>query len=47
MADDEGGNDDDDDGEDEEAALARISNYTVRTYNRVYANKTSLVRANI
>jgi hypothetical protein len=38
----------DDDGEDEEVAtLARLSNHTVRTHNRAYANETSLVSANI
>jgi hypothetical protein len=44
----DGEDEDDDDGEDEEAAtLARMSNHTVRTHNRAYANETSLVGANI
>ena len=48
TAEEEGENEDGDDGEDEEAAtLARMSNYTVRTHNRAYANETSLVGANI
>lgn len=45
-----GGNDEDDedDGEDEEvAALARMSNHTVRTHNRAYANATGLSAANV
>lgn len=44
----DGADDDDDDGEDEDAAtLARMSNHTVRTHNRAYANETSLVGVNI
>ncbi|KAK5073409.1 hypothetical protein LTR70_010285 [Exophiala xenobiotica] len=40
--------DDEDDGEDKEVAtLARISNHTVRTYNRAYTNTTRLSAANI
>ena len=36
------------DGEEEEvAALARMSNHTVRTHNRAYANETSLIAANV
>ena len=39
---------DDDDGEDEDVAvLARLSNHTVRTHNRAYANETGLVAANV
>ena len=46
VADDNG--EDDDDGEDEDAAtLARMSNHTVCTHNRAYANEMSLVGANI
>lgn len=44
----DGEDDDGDDGEDEEAAtLARMSNHTVRTHNRAYANETSLTGANV
>jgi len=39
---------DENDGEDEDVAvLARLSNHTVRTHNRAYANETGLVAANV
>ena len=45
--------DDDENGEDDDgeaevgATLARMSNYSVRTHNRAYANATGLAIANI